>query len=158
MRYGKMSISCTSTWDQCLDIIKESINPQSFTTWFEPITPVRLENQNLTIEVPSQFFHEWLEGHYSGLINQVLLEVLGENGNISYLIAENKNGNGHILQIPSMDKKKLVNSFDKKSNLIERYNFENFVEGANNQFARAAALAVAESPGKTTFNPLVLYG
>lgn len=153
-----MSISCTTAWDQCLNIIQDSINPQSFTTWFKPINPVNLNEKNFTIEVPSQFFYEWLEGHYSVLLNQALLEVLGEKTNISYTIAPNQNGYDQLSIMPSMDKKKPVNHFDKKSNLIERYNFETFVEGANNQFARAAALAVSEAPGKTTFNPLVLYG
>lgn len=153
-----MSISCTTAWDQCLNIIQDSINPQSFTTWFKPINPVNLDKKNFTIEVPSQFFYEWLEGHYSVLLNQALMEVLGEKTNISYTIAPSQNGHDQLSRMPSMDKKKPVNHFDKKSNLIERYNFENFVEGANNQFARAAALAVSEAPGKTTFNPLVLYG
>ncbi len=149
---------CAAAWGQCLSLIKESINPQSFTTWFKPIKPVKLENQNLTVEVPSHFFYEWLEGHYSGLINQALLQVLGENAQLSYTVNGNGNGNSELLHLPSMDQKQGVKKPDKNSNLNERYQFHNFVEGANNQFARAASLAVAEGPGKTTFNPLVIYG
>lgn len=151
-----MSTSYNTAWDQCLSIIKESISPQSFTTWFKPINPIKLEQSSLTVEVPSLFFYEWVDSHYTGLINQALLQVLGDKAGLVYSIS--KNGNGEMPQIPTMDKKKPMNHRDKNSNLIERYNFENFVEGANNQFARAAALAVAESPGKTTFNPLVIYG
>ncbi|MCZ6820818.1 MAG: chromosomal replication initiator protein DnaA [Calditrichaeota bacterium] len=153
-----MSTTCATTWDQCLGLIRESINPQSFTTWFEPIMPVGLDDQKLTVEVPSQFFYEWLEGHYSDLLNQVVLEVIGEKANIAYAISENASASGELSRMPSMDNKRPVRHHPEKSNLIERYNFDNFVEGANNQFARAAALAVAESPGKTTFNPLVIYG
>ncbi|MFQ5649498.1 MAG: chromosomal replication initiator protein DnaA [bacterium] len=156
--YDKMAMTYTAAWDQCLALIKESINPQSFTTWFEPIKSLKLENQKLTIQLPSHFFYEWLEGHYRGLINHALLQVLGEEATLSYTIDPGRKRNGEAPPIPVLDKKKLLNRYDKKSNLIARYSFENFVEGSNNQFARAAALAVAESPGKTTFNPLVLYG
>ena len=120
--------------------------------------PVGLDDQKLTVEVPSQFFYEWLEGHYSDLLNQVVLEVIGEEANITYAISENSSASGELSRMPSMDNKRPLRPHPEKSNLIERYNFDNFVEGANNQFARAAALAVAESPGKTTFNPLVIYG
>ncbi|NIR48513.1 chromosomal replication initiator protein DnaA [candidate division KSB1 bacterium] len=151
-----MSLDCKAAWSQCLSIIEESINPQSFTTWFKPISPVKLENQNLIVEVPSQFFYEWLEGHYSGLIKQALLQVVGENAKLTYSVG--LNGNGEHMQLPSLDKKKPINRPNIKSNLNERYLFDNFVEGPNNQFARAAALAVSEAPGNTTFNPIVIYG
>ncbi len=152
-----MAITYTAAWDQCLDLIRESINPQSFTTWFKPISPLNIDNRNLTVQVPSQFFYEWLEGHYSNLINDVLLQVLGENAELTYNITATEEG-ARLSHMPSMDRKVPTTNHKKNSNLIERYNFDTFVEGANNQFARAASLAVAESPGKTTFNPLVLYG
>ena len=152
-----MALNYDVAWCDCLSIIEESINPQSFTTWFKPIHPLSLQDSKLTVQVPSQFFYEWLEGHYSGLLNQVVTQVLGEDGHLAYSISENET-NGDFSRVPSMDRKKPAVQPSKKSNLSERYTFENFVEGANNQFARAAALAVAEAPGKTTFNPLVIYG
>lgn len=152
-----MEQNCTTAWSKCLSIIKESINPQSFTTWFKPIKAKKLEGQNLTIEVPSHFFYEWLEGHYNSLINQALFLVLGENAVLTYSVAVN--GHGELMPFPSsIEQKQLVNNHCKNSNLNERYNFDNFVEGTSNQFARAASLAVAEAPGKTTFNPIVIYG
>jgi len=144
-----------ATWNDCLSIIRDSINPQSFTTWFKPINPVNLENELLTLEVPSHFFYEWLEGHYSSLLKQALMQVLGDNSKISYSIA----GNGHGEPIPiAREKKPNGHASIRDSSLNERYQFDNFVEGSNNQFARAASYAVAKSPGKTTFNPLVIYG
>ena len=59
-----MSKNCETVWISCLSIIKDNISAQSFRTWFEPIKPVKLENNILTIQVPSQFFYEWLEEHY----------------------------------------------------------------------------------------------
>lgn len=151
-----MSDLCVSTWNNCLSIIKDSINPQSYTTWFKPITPVNLRDEKLTVEVPSQFFYEWLEGHYSNLINKALLQVLGDKAELTYSISEKNNG--AFYDVPSIDRKKTNKKYQLNSNLMDRYVFDTFVEGSNNQFARAAAMAVAESPGKTTFNPLVLYG
>ncbi|RMF66315.1 MAG: chromosomal replication initiator protein DnaA, partial [Calditrichaeota bacterium] len=109
----------------------------------------------LTVEVPSQFYYEWLDSHYRTLINQALLQVLGDNSKLVYSIAKNGGDNGHL---PPTNHQRQLERAHAQSNLIQRYTFENFVEGANNQFARAAALAVAESPGRTTFNPLVVYG
>jgi len=148
-----MVTDCVSAWHRCLSIIQESINPNSFTTWFKPISAVKLEDKKLTIEVPSQFFYEWLETHYRPLISHALLETLGEQGELAYTVCDN--GGAEIKHLPTIDRRPSVK---KPDNLIDRYTFDNFVEGANNQFARAAALAVAESPGTTTFNPLVIYG
>jgi len=150
-----MSLSHSAAWDQFLGLIKDSIGSQSFTTWFQPIHPVKLEEKNLLVEVPNHFFCEWIEGHYNVLMNQALLQVLGENAKLSYAVANGSDD--EVIPIPSINGNRVGQSY-KKSNLMERYTFENFVEGANNDFARAAAMAVAESPGKTTFNPFVVYG
>ena len=131
-----MSLSHTAAWDQFLGLIKDSIGSQSFTTWFQPIHSVKLEEKNLLVEVPNHFFCEWLEGHYNVLMNQALLQVLGENAKLSYTVA---NGSDDaVIPIPSITGDRVGQSY-KKSNLMERYTFENFVEGANNDFARAAA-------------------
>ena len=150
-----MSLSHSAAWDQFLGLIKDSIGSQSFTTWFQPIHPVKLEEKNLLVEVPNQFFCEWIEGHYNVLMNQALLQVLGENAKLSYTVANG--ADDEVIPIPSINGNRVDQNY-KKSNLMERYTFANFVEGANNDFARAAAMAVAESPGKTTFNPFVVYG
>ena len=83
-----MALNCSSAWDECLSIIKESINPNSFTTWFKPINPVDLNGTDLTVEVPSQFFCEWLDSHYDSLINQTIVKVLGEQAHLSYSVAK----------------------------------------------------------------------
>ena len=148
-----MSLSHSAAWDQFLGLIKDSIGSQSFTTWFKPIHPVKLEEKNLLVEVPNHFFCEWIEGHYNVLMNQALLQVLGENAKLSYTVANG--ADDEVIPIPSINGNRVGQNY-QKSNLMERYTFANFVEGANNDFARAAAMAVAESPGKTTFNPFVV--
>ena len=72
-----MSIDHKSVWKKCLSIIKDNINYQSYKTWFEPIIPIKLDNSVLTIQVPSQFFYEWLEEHYITLLKKTIQNEIG---------------------------------------------------------------------------------
>ena len=67
-----MNNTAQSVWENCLNFIKDNIQPQAYKTWFEPIKPVRLSNKVLTIQVPSQFFYEWLEEHYIVLLKKTI--------------------------------------------------------------------------------------
>src|SRR5690242_4453487 len=73
-------------WKKCLQIIKDNVSAQSFKTWFVPIRPVRLEDKVLTIEVPSQFFYEWLEEHYIAHLRKTIRNQLGNDGRLEYSI------------------------------------------------------------------------
>jgi chromosomal replication initiator protein len=152
-------------WTKTLSLIRENLNHQTFITWFEPITPISLSNKQLTVQIPSQFFYEFIEKHYSELIKKSLQQTIGEDAEILYsVVMNNKNEiiNNHkkfpLPQPPQKTSQTDNNEMNYSTQLNDRYTFENFVEGGNNQFARAAALAVSNSPGKTTFNPLVIYG
>jgi chromosomal replication initiator protein len=59
-----MNLEANAVWNECLRVIEQHVNEQSFSTWFKPVNPVKLENSSLTIQVPSQFFYEWLEDNY----------------------------------------------------------------------------------------------
>ena len=77
-------------WENCLSTIRRSINPQSFKTWFEPIKPIKLEGNSLTIQVPNNFFYEWLEENYVGLLKKTIRAELGEEGQLEYqIVVEN---------------------------------------------------------------------
>ena len=170
-------------WSACLDLIKESVNTQSFKTWFEPILPVELNARKLTVQVPSQFFYDWLEEHYNGLIHGTITRVLGTNASLEYSIrneeptgepefslemssAEKPEGHQYPPQPTSFRPTALrsgtarngENTGAYESFLNPRYTFDNFIKGDSNQLARAAASAVANNPGGTSFNPLVIYG
>ncbi len=145
----------TSIWNQCLSIIRQSVNPQTFHTWFNPIRPVRLEANRLLVEVPSRFFHEWLDQHYRSLLLSALRDTLGPDATLLYQIQDVEKQPAPAFARPSSPP---PNGLDSETQLSLRYTFDNFVEGNNNQFARAAAFAVAQSPGRTSFNPLVIYG
>ncbi len=159
-----------SVWDNCLVTIKKSINPQSFKTWFDPIRPVKLDQSSLTIQVPNNFFYEWLEENYVGLLKKTIRKELGEDGRLEYQIVvdnhtdatlhSNERGNNfysteHIRNpfvIPGIKKIKVDPQLNPK------YRFENFIEGDCNKLARSAGLAISKNPGGTAFNPLVIYG
>lgn len=163
--YLKMTPKCVDIWSKTLSIIRESISQQTFITWFEPIKPISFLNNQLTVQIPSQFFYEFIERHYSELIRRSLQQLLGEDAEVLYSVVMNNRdevlraqANELIPHTPPKSDEFYLNNKYYATQLNARYTFENFVEGPNNQFARAAALAVSKSPGKTTFNPLVIYG
>ncbi len=172
-------------WENCLSFIKDNIPPQAFKTWFEPIKAVKLVGNALSIQVPSKFFYEWLEEHYLEILKIALVRQLGDKARLLYEIRmENSSDNSEPFteNIPSTDKPsvqsqnvnvplksknpELKNPFvipgirDVKidSQLNSNYNFDNFLEGDSNRLARSAGMAVANKPGGTSFNPLLIFG
>jgi chromosomal replication initiator protein len=152
-----MSSDSDLIWSQCLQDIKKNISTQTFVTWFKPIKPLALENSELKLQLPSQFFFDFLEGHYKQLMQNSLTNAMGESAHFTYVIKTEKNVPQKMTPAPVKPQlKKITRDCDSCLNL--NYTFDNFVEGSSNQFARAAAMAVAKAPGKTSFNPLVIYG
>ena len=81
-----MSGTAQSVWNNCLNFIKDNIQPQAYKTWFEPIAAVKLTDNALSIQVPSKFFYEWLEEHYVKILKVALTKELGENAKLVYII------------------------------------------------------------------------
>ena len=99
-----MEKTCESVWKKCLQIIKDNVSAQSFKTWFEPIKSVKLEGKILTIEVPSQFFYEWLEEHYITLLRKTIRQQLGTEGRLEYsIVMEHANAESkpYTVKIPT---------------------------------------------------------
>ncbi|MFT6845475.1 MAG: chromosomal replication initiator protein [Flavobacteriales bacterium] len=180
-----MTTDYIAVWGNCLQVIKDNIPLQSFKTWFEPIKPVRLENNVLTIQVPSTFFYEWLEEHYIHILKPTLKKELGKEGQLEYNIVMDgghTNSQPYTVKVPTSNKRAIKNpavsmpiNTDKgeiknpfvipglkkinvESNLNPNYSFDNFIEGDCNRLARSAGYAVAQKPGGTSFNPLLIYG
>ncbi len=86
------TVTADSAWEECLDIIKDNISYQKYKSWFEPITPIKLENNTLTIEVPSQFWYEWLEEHYYSMLRSTLAKILGEDVKLEYSVVLEQSG------------------------------------------------------------------
>ena len=183
--FTSMQKTAQSSWNNCLDFIQDNIQPQAYKTWFEPITPIKLTDKALSIQVPSKFFYEWLEEHYVKLLKIALTQELGEEARLVYVIKmENTLGNKQPFteSIPSSQQSRVlaqnveaplsslnaelknpfvipgIRNLQIESQLNPNYNFQNFLEGDSNRLARSAGLAVANKPGGTSFNPLLIFG
>tara|TARA_B100001173_G_scaffold311861_1_gene330583 strand:- start:1152 stop:2579 length:1428 start_codon:yes stop_codon:yes gene_type:complete len=180
-----MEASAEKTWNNCLIFIKDNIQQQAFKTWFEPIIPLKITENSLSVQVPSKFFYEWLEEHYVKILKVALTRELGDDARLIYIIKmENTFGNKTPFteSIPSSNQSgvnaqqvdaplqtfssELKNPFvipgirnlQIESQLNPNYNFENFLEGDSNRLARSAGMAVSKKPGGTSFNPLMVFG
>jgi chromosomal replication initiator protein len=157
-----MEINHVDIWSDFLDNIREKLSDQSYSTWFKPIVPLNFEQNKLTVQIPSQFFYEFLETHYQEIIKSSLKQTLGDGVKLIYSVVMNEktellNDKNPLLPFPAKPGSVPIDK-NFESHLNDRYVFDNFVEGNNNQFAKAASSAVAKAPGSTTFNPLVIYG
>lgn len=173
-----MNTESITVWNECLEILKHEVDEQNFITWFKPIVPVKNDGDVLTIQVPSQFFYEWLEEHYVLVLKKAVNTVLGPTGKLEYSVivdSGNKQNPPLTVNYPNGAKSrtqgtagsgepyspftnKVLNPQTVNSRLNPAYTFENFVEGDCNRLARSAGLAVSKKPGVTSFNPLMLYG
>jgi chromosomal replication initiator protein len=159
-KYIKMPLDNVKIWEECLAHLSAKIKKQSFLTWLKPTKGIPSNDDTLKIAVPNKFVAEWLQEHYLSLIEESIKENGTKNLKFSFCI---RNELGTCQTEIAFDPKKGTKEDDAlqktSDNLLNsRYTFENFVIGENNQFAHAAAMAVAEAPGKTKFNPLYIYG
>jgi chromosomal replication initiator protein len=173
-------------WDNCLKVIRQHTSDQSFKTWFEPVMPYKLNGKKLIIQVPSQFFYEWLEDNYVQLLRKALDYSIGPEGQLEYSIVVDRGDKANNRPPQSVgtnnntptaapknryfnqteEPKKVKSPFELRdldslqsdSFLNLSYSFDNFIEGDCNRLARAASYAVAEKPSVTSFNPLMIYG
>jgi chromosomal replication initiator protein len=133
-------------WDQILVRVEAKVNRHSFATWFRPTSYVGLDGRRLRISVPNAQFREWLSKNYQGVLAEALREIGQPDLDINF---EEPEELPSIRATPSTDR--------EPANLNPKYTFDSFVVGSSNQFAHAAARAVAEIPSKS-YNPLFIYG
>jgi chromosomal replication initiator protein len=149
-------------WEKTLDKLEKVLNPQHFTTWIKPIVCDCVEKEYINLQVPNKFFLDWIKENYYSTITEVISDVCGDeikvNFKISNLTTEQQNNNVEEKKIEIKE-----SIFPKTSgrsqtiNINNKYSFDEFVTGSSNQFAYAAAMAVANNPA-TTYNPLFIYG
>ncbi len=143
-------------WDKCLLYIKDRIQEQAFETWFDDVIATNLDSEIITLQVPNQFHYEWLESKYRHLIDNALKENSRHPLIVNYSVVISDKSVDEIPRLISK-KKPIPRGYQRKSQLNSRYIFDNFIEGKSNQFAKAAAISVSETPGKTPYNPLLIY-
>jgi len=137
------------TWEKVLNKVEENVSAQSFNTWFKPTQFVRRDGSALYIRVPNSFFRDWLNEHIDVVLNAAKSAEVGEIS-VVYMIEESSVRPGPPSQ-GNLDFESVDNTLNPK------YTFDTFVVGSSNQFAHAAAIAVAERPSKA-YNPLFMYG
>ena len=209
-RGNRIDVTADRAWKECIEIIRDNVSGQSFSTWFAPLRAVSLvedgDDLKLTVQLPSRFYYEWLEEHYFDLVRKSVRKVLGPTGRLYYDIVieqddAERGAPGASMQLPARPANEPVSGDDELSNddfgmsysgasfdtgpstpempstaiqnpfvipglrrspvttnLNGSYTFERFIEGDCNRLARNAALAIAQQPGKTQFNPFLIYG
>ena len=168
-----------SVWNNCLNFIQQNIEPKQFKLWFGPIKPVSLVDSTLTVEVPSEFFREYLEGAYLDILKAALKKELGTAAKLVYVVTPVQRQQSLVYPAAHgsapVNKTISVETFAKGGNPgpfvfpgIQRiqvnpqlnpvYCFENLVIGECNKMGFTAGESISLSPGKTAFNPLFLFG
>ena len=165
-------------WNHFLKIVEQIVEPQKFTTWFKPVRPVSITDSTLTVEVPSDFFREYLEATYLDVIKKTLKRVIGADARLVYLvrtvksqpalavpeaagpvpqnrevnIAAQPSGTPNPFVYPGLTKVRI----NPKLNPV--YCFTNFIVGECNKMGYTAGTAISSAPGRTSFNPLFIFG
>ncbi len=158
-------ISNSIQWQECQKYMFRRVKEQSFNTWLKPTKGELQEDGAFIVAVRNQFVYDWIVAHYRELIEEAVLEIVGKRCPVTFVTQNDEgeeqialefssrppqaalmaNGNGHAIG-------------NHNNGLSLRYNFESLVVGDFNEFAYAAAVAVAEAPGTTRYNPLYIYG
>ncbi len=168
-----------TVWRMFMHTVRQLVDEEVYSTWFTPMQPLHLSEENvLTVQIPNRWFFEWLQEHYSQEIGQTISRVLGPTGKLAYRDGSTTAGKpaeplaGRVINHPaappdrsmgeafghSPAAKAFSEQYLADSDTVADFTFDNFIEGDCNALARAASLALSERPGKTAFNPLLIYG
>lgn len=166
-------------WSEFLQIVSQIVEPQQYETWFRPVRAVSLVESTLTVEVPSDYFREYLESAFLDVISKTLHRVLGADAKLMYSTRPVKGKSS--ISVPAVNgptptnREIAVNSYQPSGNpgpfvypgihkvkvnprLNPVYCFANIVEGECNKMALNAGINISAAPGKTPFNPLFIFG
>lgn len=152
-------------WDDALTHLELNLSPQHFSTWIKPLKLVKIEQDMVYLEVPNRFVLDWVKENYSKPIQKILSELSAVTYRLQFNVSDQTKDNTpkrttvvEKTAKPAVNNEKpRKNNISLSLNLNSKYTFEEFVAGSSNQFAYAAAMAVANNPA-TTYNPLFIYG
>jgi chromosomal replication initiator protein len=153
-----MTMGHEQLWRDASKILEGMLNPELFTRWFAPIRPIEVNHEALVLGVANEFYQIWLQDNFLSLIREAVNQVSRQPLQVRFIIAQ---GLKAPVETPktaagAVERRGVAKS-DLNTKLNLRYTFDAFVIGPNNNFAHAAALAVAQSPAKA-YNPLFMYG
>jgi len=157
-------------WQRVSSRVRDELGQVGFETWINPLNFVGMEGRTATIQAPNKFFRDWVNERYLEILRESLSAEVGMSVNIA-LVVKDQNGNGHgngsnghhqasASRPPVLAPQSAAPAAagrEGRTQLDPRYTFAEFVVGSSNQFAHAAALAVANQPGEK-YNPLFIYG
>ncbi len=152
-------------WNDTLAHLELNLSPQHFSTWIKPLKLVKIEQDMVYLEVPNRFVLDWVKENYSKLIQKILSELSAVSYRIQFSVDSQSKDNlpkkttdiGITSRPVDVKVQSIRNNNSADLNLNQKYTFDEFVSGSSNQFAYAAAMAVANNPA-TTYNPLFIYG
>lgn len=155
-------------WNRVLDSLKDEVNTHIYNTWFGPLEPRKLNGENLILEAPDSFIRDWIEENYMSTLTRKIQSLSGSNIGLKIIIGDGPEHPPAPVSREVNDKKQAINHPSRghqenqghpngNRSLNPRYTFDSFVVGSSNQFARAAAMAVADNPARS-YNPLFIYG
>ena len=153
-------------WQDCLSTLEKKISPQNFSTWIRPIRLKDITGNLVHLVVPNRFIRDWINENYQEIIEDTISQLINDKCRIKFEIsATNTIPENEISEkdsiVKAIKKTDITSTETEKKNsglyLNDKYTFEDFVPGSSNQFAYAAAMAVANNPA-TTYNPLFIYG
>lgn len=159
-----MDTTAETKWQNCLKKISEKLPRQLFATWFEPIKYVSYEGDVLTLGVPNKYLPGYVEEHFLNEFREALVSEYGTKFRLQYCIAKAKATDENAANAAQTSSPYGVTNGAKASRppidpqLNKCYTFENFVKGESNKLALSVALSIAETPGRSAFNPFFLYG
>ncbi len=162
--------SVINLWNKCLSIIKKEIATSAFETWFKPIIPLHYKANEFVLQVPTMFFYEYIEAHYSEIITNTITQVVGDDTNLLYSVAKDtaaiatNAADTTSTQKPLNKQNTAFSPFNTcvkvnfDSQLNDNYRFDNFVEGISNRLVRTVGQSIVTNPEATVFNPLFIHG
>ena len=146
-------------WGKIKKQLKKNQPSHAYSTWFEPISPIAFNNNTLVLELPNQFFFEWIQTHYKDTILKTGVGLINDLLEIKYTVSPESQ---KISEAPTKDngfsKNNIPTTKQRHPQINPQYTLKSFIEGKHNEFARAAAKNVSKTPGQQAFNPLVIYG
>lgn len=175
----KGSVNHIEIWEACLKIIRGIVEPEQYATWFVPIKAVAFEDPKLTLEVPSDWFREYIESAFLNVLKQTLKRVIGPGAKLVYtlpVVTNQPNMNIPGQPVPTPENPVVtvtVQPAERPSPFVYPglphkvkinprlnpiYSFENLIEGECNKMGVTAGRNIAASPGRTPFNPLFIFG
>ena len=142
-------------WTNVVVNLNTVLPEHAINAWFEPLNAIAISEGNILLEVPNQFFCEWIDSHYKAELTTSIQKVDKAISGYRFSIGAKPSKE---YEESALVQKEIKTRPTHQNNLNSQYTFKNFIEGSNNEFAKNAGLSVADNPGESNFNPLTIYG